>query len=144
MNISPVGYRVFRGCAPQKAQDFIQLQRLGIKTILDLQGDLIELLSNDLAKEIDACDFKIRAQPMSGVWRPSKQQLINAVAYIQNEEGPVFVHCQHGVDRTGMVIAAWRMIVGGWSLEAATAEMENMGMHWIYRILWAPGLKEFA
>ncbi len=33
------------------------------------------------------------------------------------------VHCQHGEDRTGMLVAAWRVVVNGWSVRKAMAEM---------------------
>lgn len=42
---------------------------------------------------------------------------------------PVFVHCKHGSDRTGMMIAFYRMTNDGWSVEEAYAEMESLGFH---------------
>ncbi len=40
---------------------------------------------------------------------------------------PIYVHCEHGKDRTGLVIALYRMRADGWSQEQAAAEMKEMG-----------------
>jgi protein tyrosine/serine phosphatase len=45
---------------------------------------------------------------------------------------PVFVHCQHGKDRTGLVAAVYRMEVDGWSEAEAEAEMEAFGFHEVW------------
>jgi protein tyrosine/serine phosphatase len=40
---------------------------------------------------------------------------------------PVFVHCQRGADRTGMICAMYRVAVCGWTKEAAIQEMKEGG-----------------
>jgi protein tyrosine/serine phosphatase len=42
-------------------------------------------------------------------------------------EGPVLVHCHHGADRTGCIVAVYRMIVNDWTREAAIEEFRNGG-----------------
>nr|HNI57084.1 protein-tyrosine-phosphatase [Elusimicrobiota bacterium] len=37
------------------------------------------------------------------------------------------VHCQHGSDRTGTMVAIYRIAVQGWSKESALDEMVNGG-----------------
>jgi hypothetical protein len=41
--------------------------------------------------------------------------------------GRVLVHCEHGEDRTGLVIAAYRVRHCGWSKECAMAEALQFG-----------------
>jgi protein tyrosine/serine phosphatase len=50
---------------------------------------------------------------------------------------PVFVHCQHGADRTGTMCAVYRIAVQGWSKDEAIAEMTKggFGHHAIYKNL---------
>jgi protein tyrosine/serine phosphatase len=43
------------------------------------------------------------------------------------EKGPVLIHCKHGRDRTGLVAAMYRIVVQGWSKQAALDEMEYGG-----------------
>jgi protein tyrosine/serine phosphatase len=40
---------------------------------------------------------------------------------------PVFVHCQRGADRTGMVCAMYRITVCGWTKEEAIRELKDGG-----------------
>lgn len=53
---------------------------------------------------------------------------------------PVLVHCYHGSDRTGLMVASYRMVVQGWSAQAAIAEMTRGGYgfhrHWQNVITW--------
>jgi protein tyrosine/serine phosphatase len=43
---------------------------------------------------------------------------------------PVLVHCEQGFHRTGVLCAAYRLAVCGWSLEAALHEMRRYGFEW--------------
>ncbi len=50
---------------------------------------------------------------------------------------PVFVHCQHGSDRTGAMCAAYRVVVEGWTKQQAIDEMTSggFGFHSIWKNL---------
>ena len=55
-----------------------------------------------------------------------------------HEQGKnVLVHCYHGADRTGIIIAMYRTVIQGWSVAHAHAEMTqgNFGYHAIWRNL---------
>ncbi|EIK97558.1 dual specificity phosphatase, catalytic domain-containing protein [Pseudomonas sp. M47T1] len=56
-------------------------------------------------------------------------QIIAALRAIQEGEakGPVLIHCKHGLDRTGLVSAMYRVVVQGWSKQEALAEMTQGG-----------------
>lgn len=50
---------------------------------------------------------------------------------------PVFVHCAHGSDRTGTMVALYRICVMGWSKDQAIEEMVEggFGFHGIWQNL---------
>jgi hypothetical protein len=51
------------------------------------------------------------------------------------ERHPIFVHCQHGADRTGTMLAAYRIVVEGWDKETAIEEMTRGGYG--YHSIWS-------
>lgn len=55
--------------------------------------------------------------------------MIESLRAIQTaqQNGPVLIHCKHGLDRTGLVAAMYRIVVQGWSKQAALDEMEHGG-----------------
>lgn len=53
-------------------------------------------------------------------------QSLHAIETAQ-QEGPVLMHCKHGQDRTGLIAAMYRIVVQGWTKEAAIAEMIQGG-----------------
>ena len=56
-------------------------------------------------------------------------QLPRALAAIQKglAHGSTLVHCQHGKDRTGGIVAVWRVLYQGWTEDAAIREMKEGG-----------------
>lgn len=79
---------------------------------------------------------------------PSVDELRAAVHLVQHllTIGPTYIHCLHGVDRTGMVVAAYRIAVEGRSFEEARDEMFSKGFHrFPYENLgWVDRLQEFS
>ncbi len=56
-----------------------------------------------------------------------------------NPNKKIFVHCRLGTDRTGMMIAAYRMSVQHWTAEQAMEEMHSFGYSAVHHML-CPGL----
>jgi tyrosine-protein phosphatase SIW14 len=68
----------------------------------------------------------------------SQSYLNNILWAIKNAPAPVLVHCQHGEDRTGLIVAAYRVMVSGWDKNKAMAE----ALHFGYRDWLNFGLNE--
>jgi len=66
------------------------------------------------------------------------EQLVEAVAYLKSRDAKTLVHCRHGSDRTGTVVAGYRIAVDGWSKEMAIDEFINGGFG--YHSFWFPNL----
>jgi protein tyrosine phosphatase (PTP) superfamily phosphohydrolase (DUF442 family) len=59
-----------------------------------------------------------------------------------NPRKKIFVHCEHGIDRTGMMIAAYRMAEQGWSAEQARQEMIAYGRDYTHQ-MWCRALGSY-
>ena len=66
---------------------------------------------------------------MNGIVAPEEEDIAKVLAVL-NSNQPVFVHCKEGKDRTGTVIACYRMGHDGWQTRAELKEAESYGMHW--------------
>jgi hypothetical protein len=60
----------------------------------------------------------------------------------QNPDKKIFVHCRLGDDRTGMMIAAYRMGQQGWTAKEAMQEMHEFGYRGIHHLM-CPGLGRY-
>ena len=69
--------------------------------------------------------------PMQGTNTPSPAVVAKALAVLnQADAGPVFVHCRRGADRTGTIIACYRISHDGWHPAKALREAKGLGMAW--------------
>ena len=69
--------------------------------------------------------------PLSDIWAPSNQQISKVLNLVDDSASPVFVHCRRGADRTGTVIACYRITHDGWSNRRALREAASYGMSWL-------------
>lgn len=53
---------------------------------------------------------------------------------LATKEKPIYLHCEHGADRTGMLVALYRVIYQGWSPEEAYREWLHNGHTWVARV----------
>lgn len=60
----------------------------------------------------------------------------------ENPGKKIFVHCRLGDDRTGMMIAAYRMAVDGWTAKEAMQEMDAFGYKTFHHLI-CPGLGRY-
>lgn len=61
-------------------------------------------------------------------WHPENEDVVDFLRIVTTPEfQPVLVHCRHGSDRTGMMVAIYRIVVEGWTKAQATDEMVNGG-----------------
>jgi protein tyrosine/serine phosphatase len=66
--------------------------------------------------------------PLSAIWYPKKQDVDTALEALADKSlRPIFVHCEHGRDRTGMIIGLYRVFHEKWKAEDAWSEMLARG-----------------
>jgi uncharacterized protein (TIGR01244 family) len=127
-NFHQINDRVYRGAQPTSA-GFQSLAKLGVKTIIDLR----ESGSRSVAerKLVEAAGMRYVAIPLQGMSAPSPENVAKALALFNDASaGPVFVHCRRGADRTGTVIACYRIAHDGWDNQKALQEAKTDGMSW--------------
>ncbi len=125
-NLHRVSGKLYRSAQPT-AEGMRAAERLGIRTVVSLrsgQRDAPLALGTDLL---------LRHVPMRA-WDPHFPAAVAALSAIAVSPGPVLVHCWHGADRTGMVVALYRMLEQGWTREAAIREMLEGGYG--YHSIW--------
>ena len=121
-----VGERLYRGAQPRRG-GMRRLAELGVNTVVNLRG-ADERTRADEA-EATALGLRYFNIPLPVWGRPEDDRARRALEIIAApESGRVFVHCKDGVDRTGTVVALYRITAEGWSAEAATAEAVSRGM----------------
>lgn len=126
-NFYQVSDELYRSGQPGSTQ-MKELEQRGIKSILNLRNFHTD---NDKAK---GTTLKLYHIPMEA-GRFTEQQLISALKIMKDAQKPMVVHCWHGSDRTGLMVAMYRIVYQNWSKEAALAELKRpeFGYHqWAY------------
>ncbi len=131
-NLYQVDEGLYRSEQPDE-EAFAALSKYGIQEVLNLREN------NSDDSEAEGLPLVLRRVKMD-TDEVSEMEIIRALSIIQNRKGPVLVHCWHGSDRTGTVIAAYRIVFNGWSKEQALDEMNNGGYG--YHALIFPNLVE--
>ncbi len=148
MIIWTVDQKVVRGEHPICDEDLKQLQGLGVKTILNLEQGWFESFHRMKNWEFDHAErfaiWPLHLQ-MGDLFGPTEEDLeVAASVLASSATEKVYVHCLHGVDRTGMVVATYRVKHCGWDPDRAIAEMFERGFHKIpYSAIWLPRLRRF-
>jgi protein tyrosine phosphatase (PTP) superfamily phosphohydrolase (DUF442 family) len=126
-NFYKVSDDLYRGAQPDR-QGFLELERLGIKTVVNLRlgGSDRSMLEGT---RITAVEIPAEA------WDLDDNEVVQFLRVLSDKsKTPVFVHCSHGADRTGAMTAIYRIAVQGWAKEAAVAEMTQGGFG--FHSLW--------
>jgi protein tyrosine/serine phosphatase len=124
-NFYQVDQNVYRGAQPTD-DGFKYLAKIGVKTVIDLREADQRAKSEETA--VTAAGMKYINVPMTGLTPPSEAQISSILGILEGGSGAVFVHCKRGADRTGVVIASYRIDHDGWDNAQALKEAKERGM----------------
>ncbi len=119
-NFYRVSDSLYRSAQPT-ADGMKNLKKMGVETVVNLRSfhsDRNEIGVTGLAYE----------HIYMKTWYPKQNEAVRFLQIVTNpKRTPVLVHCQHGADRTGTMIAIYRIAIQGWTKEEAIREMKEGG-----------------
>jgi protein tyrosine/serine phosphatase len=124
-NFRQVEPGLYRGGEPT-ATGWAQIEQFGIKTVLKLNAARTAPTPAGIFEVADA-------MPPEGISdaldEPTATEIGKALHALRDSPRPLYIHCAHGQDRTGLVVALYRVIVEHWTPGRARAEALSAGYH---------------
>jgi protein tyrosine phosphatase (PTP) superfamily phosphohydrolase (DUF442 family) len=120
-NFGKINDNYYRGAQP-KGNDYRDLAKLGVKTVIDLQADG----PSSEAASVKAAGMNFVRIGMTTTKAPTDAQIEQFFDIVSNPANqPVYVHCAGGRHRTGTMTALYRMTYDGWTAAQAYNEMKQ-------------------
>ena len=136
-NLGQVTPTLFRGGQPKK-EGYPKLKEMGIEIVVNLRDDQDEVTEE--RGIVERLGMRFVSIPWKARRGPSDGQVAEFLELLRaNAQRKIFVHCKAGKERTGVMIAAYRIAAQGWTAPQALDEMEYFGI----RGLWFPHLKRY-
>jgi tyrosine-protein phosphatase SIW14 len=126
-NFHQVNDHVFRGGQPAD-QAWPGLAKMGVKLVIDLRRE-DEHSSAAEAQAVQSAGMKYVNVPMKGVVAPDNN-VVSRLLSLLNSQDAVFIHCKRGADRTGAIVACYRIEHDHWDRKRALEEAKSFGMSW--------------
>lgn len=117
------------GGLPQGAQAFAELERLGVRTIISVDGALPDV---QMAQRYSMRYVHI-PHGYDGISEPTIEKLAKAVAELP---GPIYIHCHHGKHRSPAAAAAICIAQGSLKPQQALRILELAGTNPSYKGLF--------
>ena len=136
-NFGRVTGNLYRGAQPS-AEGFTELKKLGVNIVVNFRDE-----QSEQAKEQRTAETLGMRYVVIG-WNARKEPTDAQVAEFlnlvhANPQSKIFVHCHLGADRTGVMVATYRIAEEHWTAEQAVAEMKAFHLHF-----WLPHLKHYV
>ena len=122
-NFGEVTPLLYRGGQPNQ-EGFQALKKLGVAIVVNFRDerDLIEAER----RQVEALGMRYVGIPWSSWHSPNDQQVAEFLALLRaSPQKKIFVHCHYGADRTGVMVAVYRIAAQNWTPPQAIAEMES-------------------
>jgi protein tyrosine phosphatase (PTP) superfamily phosphohydrolase (DUF442 family) len=136
-NFGTVTGALFRGGQPTQA-GLTALQAMRIDIIVNFRDEPAETAAEKA--QVEALGIRYVGIPWKGRRGPANAQVAQFLDLLRdNGQAKIFVHCKRGADRTGLMVAAYRVAVEHKPVAEALAEMRQFHYDW----LWLPKLRRY-
>lgn len=126
-NLWKVNAGLWRGGQPDE-EGLCELARLGVKTVICLRFR-ISIIDWERAV-CEKLGLKFISIPLNYTTLPRAPQIERFFKTVDDAANhPVYVHCYHGSDRTGLMLGIYRIARDGWVVVDAYKEMKLCGFH---------------
>jgi protein tyrosine phosphatase (PTP) superfamily phosphohydrolase (DUF442 family) len=116
--------QVYRGGQHSPAALEALIHRLGIRTVVNLRGCCDpHPWYLEQARLVQRLGLSQEDVSFSAIHLPSTHELRQLVEVIDRAEYPIFFHCRHGADRTGLAAAVTLLLKGEVSYEEARGQL---------------------
>ena len=90
---------------------------------------------------VEALGMRFVDIPVGGWSAPSNAQVAEFLKLFRDDPNQkIFVHCYYGADRSGVMVATYRIAEQNWTADQAVAEMYSFGFHYH----WYPAMKTYV
>lgn len=129
-NFAPVSRNLYRAAAASRT-GFVQLKAMGVRTIVDLREAHSDL------PDLQGLGLKYAHIPLNPA-RLRDEEAADFLHVVRDPDyQPLLVHCTAGSDRTGVMVAVYRVMEQDWPVDQAAQELPRFGFHQV----WVPLLK---
>lgn len=128
MPVYQVAPGIYRGPAPRTNADYQRLKQLGIKTVLNLRKRDQSSVAGERSR-LAAMGIATRHVPMD--YFPRGDGSVEQALRVMHDPGvrPLYIHCKHGRDRSGLIVGLFRVQGQGWNHSRAYQEMTGHGFN---------------
>jgi len=138
-NSGQVDAHLYRGAQPDLAAFASLKENLDIAIVVRLNAEGPDVAAEK--SQVESLGMKFVYLPWSASSVPADRQIVEFLDLLRdNPSDKIFVHCREGADRTGVMVALYRLDADRWSTAQAVAEMKLYHYH---HTLW-PQLQRFV
>ncbi len=129
---------LYRGGQPA-LDGFKALQHMGVTIVVNFRDEPKETKAEQ--RDVESLGMKYVSIPWSGRDNPSSSQVVEFLDFVRTKpQAKIFFNFQRGADRTGVMIAAYRIAVEHKPANEAVAEMRQFH----YDHFWLPQLERYV
>lgn len=118
---------LYRGGQPGR-EGYKALAEAGVKTIISFRWGK-KIVKTEM-EAVQSLGMTFISMPLCYWKTPNVNDCEQFLKIVDDDKNwPVFVHCFHGSDRTGLLVAVFRLTRQQWKVDDAYKEMKECGFH---------------